>query len=931
MKENLESSRVDVRVVSLYSQDTDIMPLQVTTPSQHKMLEYFNVMEIRPSEGEHPLLSAYHTSRERSTEHKSSQVLLTFTDIRNQSGRYSYTREEIDKFWNDTAEPLLFVTLLNVENTENLSRVVDRIREKYAGAKHLVYFTLDYCEAVIFLKCDSFCRCAELVFSLDYGPDETHEEPLIQVESSEGSRTTLLANSLTLYSLVNGFNLNDPDFQPKEYFGVYLRVGMSDAQRVQEFCRELKRQTRELYKIELSENWILGRYDVGIYHPQADLRWIGLANSLLDLSQEKDPAQPPWSSHTFSILIEPSSGDLQGRIVSHNSNNTALSARMKWEYAQFKDAYSRACRKLDISPDEVFIRWADSASRQAVSFCGSNVMSDLGICLVAQFLDFFAYEQRLWSAAHITNKQREQAEACFSTFFSNILILVDGMNHSSRQFILTPPFRTIAFEMPPKVMAYYTALTHRLINVFNDNDSEERYGFIISPKFARELGVRSLASTNGSDVNEFISIGIGEQWLYQLQHTTAVLAHEISHFVGKRGRERPFRKRCVLLAEMQNILQEMSVELHITLVEHYSSVADRLGVKLPEEFPEKGSVYIESSLLEQEAKKLLDILCACDASYSNEMKYIYKRDLVVLMRKVPFYLHDNQLLQNELFDFLWRVLIADKDGITNIGRSIAWTERFYSGTAPIQVISPDGSKDLPDASKFQAILNGQSKHRVQAMLKELLKAYANGFALLPSDQTSWLRQTSDLFSEAYADLQAVLLLDLSWDEYCGLFGHLEEPLPDIVQPRLLAMRMVQFADAPPRKPDEKDFSTQVQKAEKQMDFSARMQKIEELANTLSRLSQGKEESADIRLHKWYQELKTAEIDPSAFRYLEKYLTRCRQSLEAHFKKRITEGNKLRDIYRDVSDRNGIYNRFDSMMKFIAAYRKEIQGRPADPE
>lgn len=927
MRENPESSHVDVRVVSLYSQDTDIVPLQASTPSQHKMLEYFNVMDIRPSSGTNPLLSAYQTSRERGKEHNSSQVLLTFTDITETPGGAGYTRNEIDTFWDDTSEPLLFVTLLNVEDTERLSLVVDRIQEKYADAKHLVYFTLDYCEAVIFLKCDSFCRCAELVFSLDYGPEEDCEKASIQAQGAdEGKRPALLANSLTLYSLVTGFDLNDPGFQPKEHFGVYLRVGMSDAQRVREFYRELKKQTREQTKeqceIKLSENWILGRYDVGIYYPQADLQWIGLASSLLnqsDLSQEKDTGRSPWcTSHTFSILIPPSSDALQGRIASHNSDNTELSVRMKQGYAQFEAAYRQACRDLEVPPDEVFIRWADSASAQAVSFCGSNVMSDLGICLVAQFLDFFAYAQRLWSASCISNRQREQAEAGFSTFFSNILILVDGMNHSARQFILTPPFRTIAFEIPPKVMAYYTALTHRLINVFNDNDSEEWYGFIISPKFARELDVRSLASTNGEDGNEFIAIGIGEEWLYRLQHTTAVLAHEISHFVGKRGRERGFRKRCVLLAEMQHILLEISVKLHTTLVEHYSDVASRLGVELPEKFPEKGRVYIDKGLLEQEAEKLLNILCECDELYRSETKSIYKRDLRVLLQKVPFYLHDNLLLQNELFDFLWRALIADEEGITNIGRSIAWTEHFYNGTVPGGGECSD-SKDFPAAPNLQAVLDGFSKYRVRAILQGLLKEYANGVAFLLPDEPSWVRQTSDLFSEAYADLQAILLLDLGWDEYCGLFGHLEKTLPDIVLPRLLAMRMLLFAETPPRK-----------SAQKQDAFSMQVQKIEELANTLRGISQEKEKHPD-NIRKWYGELQMAKIDPSAFRYLEKYLSRCRLSIEAHFETRRTERNDLQQIYRDVSGRGGIYKLFDSMMKFIAAYRKKIQGSTVNPE
>lgn len=879
-------------------------------PNQYEMLEYFNVMDITSSDGKELLLDAYRLSRgDESGLNSSRQVLLAFADIAESSQEASFTRDEITSFWNDSSEPLLFATLLNLEDTEHLSQVVQRIRDKYAQDKYLIYFTLDYCEAIIFLKCNTFHHCAELVFSLDYGSEQKKQDGTPKI----AAKPALLANSLTLYSLVNGFDFSNSDYQPEERFGVYLRIGMSDAEGMLKFFQKLKKQTLEQSKIQLSENWILGRYDVGIYHPEADLRWIILAKQLLKEAsprQESKNAQPPWyMSHTFSVLIPPvHSPALQGRIVSHNSDNNELNGRMTEEYTRFRAAYRNACHRLDIPPDDVFLRWLHRASAQAVSFWESNVMTDLGICLVSQFLDFFAYAQKLWNTEVKTNSQREQAEACFSTFFSNISILVDGMNHSSRQFILTPPFRTIAFEMPPKVMAYYTAVTHRLIEVFNDNSPNEHYGFIISPKFARELDVRSLVPVDAAGENEFIAIGVGEEWLYQLQHTTAVLAHEISHFVGKKGRERAFRKTCILKAEIQSILLELAVMLRNAVITHYHHIATRLDVKLPEEFPDNNkSLYISKRALEQEAEELLKILCEHNESYQSEESYIYKRELILLLWKVPYYFYDNILLQSRVFDFLWRTLISDECGTTNIGRSVAWTMFFYSGM----------SSTLPERLNYQAILDGFAKHHIQSMFQTLLRNYADDYAFPPPDRPSRMRQASDLFSEAYADLQAILLFNLSWDKYCELFGHLGTTLPTIVRPRLLAMRMILFSEDTQRTSQEED-------EQEQDEFSKKVREIEMLADKLLRLSP---DENDKDLHLWYQVLKYANIDPSAFRHLLRYLAQCRRSIEEHFQNCSEKRRSLETIYRDVSDQSSAYKLFNSMMHFIGDYRKDIQNPP----
>ncbi len=170
-------------------------------PNQYEMLEYFNVMDITSSDGKELLLDAYRLSRgDESGLNSSRQVLLAFADIAESSQEASFTRDEITSFWNDSSEPLLFATLLNLEDTEHLSQVVQRIRDKYAQDKYLVYFTLDYCEAIIFLKCNTFHHCAELVFSLDYGSEQKNK--MVRRKSLQNLRFWLIPSHCTAWSTV---------------------------------------------------------------------------------------------------------------------------------------------------------------------------------------------------------------------------------------------------------------------------------------------------------------------------------------------------------------------------------------------------------------------------------------------------------------------------------------------------------------------------------------------------------------------------------------------------------------------------------------------------------------------------------------------------------------------------------------------------------
>ena len=127
------------------------------------------------------------------------------------------------------------------------------------------------------------------------------------------------------------------------------------------------------------------------------------------------------------------------------------------------------------------------------------------------------------------------------------------MNHSSRQFIQTPPFRTMAFSIPPKLMAYYTAVGHQILLALQD-DPDNHYGFMIAPSFVRNLEVVSIAVKELTDKDQMLSIAVSEPALYSLQQTTFYLVHEFSHYLGQKNRMRDERKDYLLKACIHNFL-----------------------------------------------------------------------------------------------------------------------------------------------------------------------------------------------------------------------------------------------------------------------------------------------------------------------------------------------------------------------------------------
>lgn len=841
------NNQVDARVVNLYQGSVNGHRL-FANDYQYNVFAHYEKIEVQDANSpvedcvdNSPLLRAY-CARSNECHSEPQQTLLAFTDVVNDKNakKVGYTQKQIDEFWHCNTEPLLFLSMLSLDVNQDYYTVLRKIDEIYADDLHLAYITFDFCNILIFSKGKSFQRCAEHILALDFSPE-------IRV-----------VDSITLYSFAHNFaDCLAPEEQ--ETFGAYLRFGVADMDVMKQFEASLISATKGK---PFEKNWIIGRHDIGILCPNANLNWLAAAWSVASRFLNE------WyTSFTLSIMIQPSDYPISGSLPPR-AEPSQLVNKMEELFEDYQRAYLLRTEKEGISADKVWLRWLHETSQQAVALIENKMTRELGVSLVPQFLDFFQYANTLWSQEGLKwGPKWDEAEKCFAALLSNTSILVDSMNHHSRQFIASPSFRTVAFEMPPKLMAYYTMVLHKLITVLQDKTPSRHYGFTITPQFTHTLNVRTLTHKCRDLLSnsQFITIGIGEEAMYQVQHTTAVLTHEISHFVGWGGRSREIRKKNILYVELYNTILAVVFEFYSSLRDYYKT-----DINI--------NAFCETEIPDM-VKHLQDLLVRYHPEY-GEMDNIFLEDVKVLLQLLPYKICNTMTLSQFLFECCWKLLLEQDGHLLELGSEIQQIECQRTGM-------------LPETSVETLRLSKQHLYRT---FKKSLQIYSSENYTPSDDMEKRWNQICELFSEAYADLQTILLLELDFESYLNLFVvKTSDELPQIELGRILALAVTLEG-------------TSGWRAE---DFSRN--------HTVEYLIQRYKESDRCSLN-------YANVDLIAIKELQEYLAHCAKILTSKFSDATnTEVPKLRKLYKSLSNENTALDLAENLSKEIQKYRSDLLG------
>lgn len=687
----------DIRIVELKNWG---WPMQVQGNGQDSFaaFAYFNEIRVHPVEQQEqgaPLQNAYAQMQEifrrgYQVGQKpciAHQTIMAFTDIAAHPTDFTYTPDEVEQFWAASDEVYFFVSMINVSPGAKLKTEVGRIRRLLRRHRGLLYLTYEYNELLLFVKDSSLQEYAKLMMEICFD------------RRNEG-----ILDSITVCTFTGTREPED------ENVIVSVHLGATNYQQARQYLQDSGISGRNL-------RWLLGRNDIGFTLRRDGLRWI---YSLYQDCLKRSELLQWLSTANFSILIPKTYARLNYQPRSLTPLNLDLSGQIDRLCVQ----YERKCGYLNIKPDEVFMRMLREVGALVRSSWENRLAGDLAIYMLPELEDFLAYMEILLSSEDLSEKHAEKLRSCLSVFYLNILSLVSSTVHSNHEFVQIPHCAPPRFEMPSKVMAYYSLIVRKIIRAFQDE--ENLYGVILAPNLVDELEVKSLAIDEIGRRDQLLSVNIGEALLYNLHSTVATLGHEMAHFVGENTRCRKLRRKNILAYHIYGLLDSLL----------------KYGISfLPDWAQEDAENSIDPDALRDCALEL----CGTIPVPEDNPRFLLRKlaSEVANLDKIILYPPENR---ERIFDAVFCPMLQP-------------------ATCVRALLQRCGRCDGPPTEGQRAYANARAEYIFSCAVTICQSGWSSPQAIMEFDD-----YVSYLFSEAYADLAMVTLFRMSLKDYIRVFA-----------------------------------------------------------------------------------------------------------------------------------------------------------------
>lgn len=706
--------------------------------SSYRAFSYFDEITVHPvsQKGEkkdkHTAVNLYDGYRmmqklfrtNMENQYRSQQLIMAFTEVENEG-----KRKEINRFWRANETAMLFLTLVNVSLSASLEETVKRIRDIYSRQNYLIYYSLEYNEILIFCKTDSFQKYMDIVARLNYAAVTAGKPPVL--------------DTLTIC----GFREKSKETE-EDSFDAYLCLGATDYQKLQNYLEAVEGETG-LSKQTVEHRWTIGRNDMSIFLRDVTLKQLYTAYKIYT---DKYAEESPWiSTFDLTIWIRPNEDEtLTGSTALQLWEDAprqpcyqSLRASFRTEIEELKEAYQQLYKRMGIKEDLVFLRFLYDLESMVTNRLTVQLARDLAACLIPQFRDFVRYMTKVCKETArepLPDALKSRMEETVNTFYLNVTTLVNSTVHSDRQFIQIPHCGVTAFEMPPKLMAYYSIMAHRIVSVLADSP-EVLYGVMLSPKLVDVLEVEPMPLDSLSEPNHMMSVNISEEMLYHPHRTVLILGHEMAHFVGNSTRLRSWRRQLIAAYHIQKILTEL-----------LSAYRDRLGnppLETLDQVLDQGDLLAFARTL---AERLFS-----DAEKAYELDASRQRLEGQVRNLGP------DLLQNgAIYQAIVEGLLFPAEGNPLFQQSL---KRYMAGHLKGFGLHETEAGRVCDVRMLRL--------RGEALFADTAESYIGEWIRCHSEQVGrdYRNVTSYLFSESYADVCMVLLYDMTPEEYLKLFIH----------------------------------------------------------------------------------------------------------------------------------------------------------------
>ncbi len=324
--------------------------------------------------------------------------------------------------------------------------------------------------------------------------------------------------------------------------------------------------------------------------------------------------------------------------------------------------------------------------------------------------------------------------------------------HTDRQFIQATAFNAVFYDVPPKIVAYYTALINRFKRLMIDSDKGD-YVFIFTPNFQTGITLLPLLNFEDPPVDRLFIISIEEKAMYDVESVFRRLAHETAHCASNDSRLRDERQKKLVSAFLYNILY-YSVPDYVDFNDETYTLINQLT----DEFYSSGYLSINEYNYSCQFDDLINKLLMLFVNlYSEKDQSLTGKTQRLIFNKVQE--HISNTLKND--ENLVKKIISNKVKISN----------------------KNGFRDGEKDKNYDLHLDIIAKYLTITFFKKVSERFTDfeQKEAAYEDISSYI----DIFKESYSDLQSIIILNLSFKDYLNSFLEIEGLNVNLIEERFV--------------------------------------------------------------------------------------------------------------------------------------------------
>lgn len=782
-----KNNNIDIRIIQLgkwqIPKSKSLLEGIGNNESNYLAIGYFDMIEIVKAGGDeensgsdHPLSQAYHgLPRHRSTdapEEYTMQELILFTDVREDRIR----QERIEQFW-EADSLLMFISLIHVDNESQIDKIIKIIDEKFDNREYLYYFSFDYSGIVLLTKNIGVKEYTELMFRLNY--EKVGDEKLIR---DSYSMFGLHKIKLKKYfeQAEKGYQYLD-DIPGSEDISIVINIGIQNFTEYLKFIDIVEKTGAKIKKCGL-----LGRHDISIINDVGDLRWLVYMQHLLDQYTVEDKGKngnrPFYTHETFvKVKIDGEYSDASGNWVDPY-------------YDKVKEELDKLCHNFEVQLECKSKKYngeynipIQAVKHSILSILKNRFAEDFVLCMYSSFCEFVLY---LTEKMESQDDDPAEFEMCYTQYFKGLNSLVNSAMHSERQFIQATAFNALIYDVPSKIMAFYVALIYDMQKIIGSNE-EEKYTFLLTPSFSNEIAVEIISyKKDKNPKSRILMVNINERSLYNPNGVARRMAHEVAHYVGNEIRRREYRKECFEVSIIHIIICDILHKAFIEVEDFYALYKNIMNcfpndarfnqsqLNYSEDLIRVGAQIAEQFMGNSEVMKLLygHVHCIISESF--------------LDRKVD--LEEKRL---QLTEYISQICVLQTGSMNNLFGHILMAEVWSE--AEVEIITKLVMSDIEQKIKY---INRDRELLLRTGQIEQNVVLGGSRRLLERKTVGqYAEMLRSIYSEAFADIQMILLMNFGYKDYLNGFlvdedidlNDLQERVDDLTRISIVVLIMNQ--------------------------------------------------------------------------------------------------------------------------------------------